>query len=100
MIVSISLFYAVHENIFIEAGFLNEAAAQMHIEHEVNGLLADCGNEQQFLQNCDQAMRLVSDDSLRTAAHRSVSNLTWDTVAQRLVDIAGELIEVKNGLGD
>ena len=26
------------------------AAAQMHIEHEVNGLLADYGNEQQFLQ--------------------------------------------------
>ena len=76
------------------------AAAQMHIEHEVNGLLADYGNEQQFLQRCDQAMRLVSDDSLRTAAHRSVSNLTWDTVAARLVDIGGELIEAKNGLGD
>ena len=45
-------------------------------------------------------MRLVSDDSLRTAAHRSVSNLTWDTVAQRLVDIAGELIEAKNDLGE
>ena len=76
------------------------AAAQMHIEHEVNGLLADYGNEQQFLQRCDQAMRLVSDDSLRTAAHRSVSNLTWDTVAQRLVDIAGELIEAKNDLDE
>ena len=76
------------------------AAAQMHIEHEVNGLLAHYGNEEQFLQNCDQAMRLVSDESLRTAAHRSVSNLTWDTVAQRLVDIAGELIEAKNDLDE
>ena len=38
-------------------------------------------------------MQLVSDDSLRTAAHRSVSNLTWDAVAQRLVDIGGKLIE-------
>ena len=76
------------------------AAAQMHIEHEVNGLLADYGNEQQFLQNCDQAMRLVSDDSLRTAAHRSVSNLTWDTVAARLVDIGGKLIETQNDLGE
>ena len=76
------------------------AAAQMHIEHEVNGLLADYGNEQQFLQYCDQAMRLVSDEPLRAAAHRGVSNLTWDTVAQRLVDIAGELIEAKNALGE
>jgi len=76
------------------------AAAQMHIEHEVNGLLADYGNEQQFLQNCDQAMRLVSDDSLRTAAHRSVSNLTWDSVAARLVDIGGKLIETQNDLGE
>ena len=76
------------------------AAAQMHIEHEVNGLLADYGNEQQFLEKCDQALQLVSDDPLRTAAHRCVSNLTWDTVAQRLVDIAGELIEAKNDLGE
>ena len=45
-------------------------------------------------------MRLVSDESLRAAAHRSVSNLTWDTVAQRLVDIAGELIEAQKGLGE
>ena len=76
------------------------AAAQMHIEHEVNGLLADYGNEQQFLEKCDQALQLSSDDPLRTAAHRSVSNLTWDTVAQRLVDIAGELIEAKNDLDE
>ena len=69
------------------------AAAQMHIEHEVNGLLADYGNEQQFLQRCDQAMRLVFDNSLRSAANRSVINLTWDTVAQCLVDLAEELIE-------
>jgi len=76
------------------------AAAQMHIEHEVNGLLADYGNEQQFLEKCDQAMRLVSDDPLRTAAHRSVSNLTWDSVAARLVDIGGKLIETQNDLGE
>ena len=76
------------------------AAAQMHIEHEVNGLLADYGNEEQFLEKCDQALQLSSDDSLRAAAHRCVSNLTWDTVAQRLVDIAGELIEAKNDLGE
>ena len=69
------------------------AAAQMHIEHEVNGLLVDYGNEEQFLQRCDQALQLVSDDSLRTAAHRGVSNLSWDTVAQRLVDIGDKLIE-------
>jgi glycosyltransferase involved in cell wall biosynthesis len=72
------------------------AAAQMHIEHDVNGLLADYGNEQQFLQNCDQAMQLASDDSLRTAAHRSVSNLSWDAVAGRLVDIGGMLIEASH----
>ena len=72
------------------------AAAQMHIEHDVNGLLADYGNEQQFLEKCGQAMQLVCDDSLRTAAHRSVSNLSWDAVAGRLVDIAGELIEASH----
>jgi len=76
------------------------AAAQMHIEHEVNGLLVDYGNEQQFLEKCDQAMRLVSDDSLRTAAHCSVSNLTWDGVAQRLVNIASEVIKAQKGLGE
>jgi glycosyltransferase involved in cell wall biosynthesis len=76
------------------------AAAQMHIEHGVNGLLADYGNEQQFLQRCDQAMRLVSDGSLRSAAHRSVSNLTWDGVAQRLVNIASEVIKAQKGLDE
>ena len=69
------------------------AAAQMHIEHKVNGLLADYGNEQQFLQRCDQAMRLISDNSLRSAAHRSASKLTWHTVAQRLIDITEKLIK-------
>jgi glycosyltransferase involved in cell wall biosynthesis len=69
------------------------AAAQMHIEHKVNGLLADYGNEQQFLQRCDQAMRLISDNSLRSAAHRSASKLTWHTVAQRLIDISEKLIK-------
>ena len=76
------------------------AAAQMHIEHEVNGLLADYSNEEQFFQRCDQALQLVSDEPLRAAAQRGVSNLTWDTVAQRLVDIAGELIEAKNDLDE
>jgi glycosyltransferase involved in cell wall biosynthesis len=69
------------------------AAARMHIEHEVNGLVADYGNEQQFLQRCGQSIRLVFDNSLRSAANRSVINLTWDTVAQCLVDLSEELIE-------
>ena len=76
------------------------AAAQMHIEHEVNGLLVDYGNEQQFLEKCDQAMRLVSDGSVRSAAHHSVGNLTWDGVAQRLVNIASEVIKAQKGLGE
>ena len=76
------------------------AAAQMHIENEVNGLLADYGNEQHFLEKCAQALRLVSDESLRAAAYRSVINLSWDTVAQRLVDIADDLIESQAGLNE
>jgi len=76
------------------------AAAQMHIENEVNGLLADYGNEQHFLEKCAQALRLISDESLRAAAYRSVINLSWDTVAQRLVDIADDLIESQAGLNE
>lgn len=69
------------------------AAAQMHIEHEVNGLLADYGNDEEFLEKCAEATERAFDESLRSAAQSSVSDVTWLQVSQKLEDLASELIE-------
>ena len=71
------------------------AGAQMHIDRGVNGLLVDYGNEEQFLEKCAEAMQLAFNEPLRSAARDSVSALSWDAVAQRLVAVADGLIEAQ-----
>ena len=69
------------------------AGAQMHIQNQVNGLLAKYGDEDEFLRQCKEAMQYAFDESMRAAAQKSVGDLSWDTVAERLVDIGGMVIE-------
>ena len=71
----------------------NYAAAEMHIEHEVNGLVVEFGNEDAFLETCTRALGCVSNTDLRIAAHQSVADLSWDLVAERLLTVANELIQ-------
>ena len=69
------------------------AGAQMHIQNQVNGLLAKYGDEDEFLGQCKVAMQYAFDDSMRAAAQKSVGDITWQKVSQRLLDIAANLIK-------
>lgn len=69
------------------------AAAEMHIKHEVNGLLADYGNEELFLQRCREALDVICDNAIRVEATMSVVNLTWEGITQQLIDIAEKIID-------
>lgn len=64
------------------------AAAQMHIEHQVNGLLVNYGDEAQFLETCNEALDYVQDSNFRERARSSVSDLTWDSIAEKFIEIA------------
>lgn len=76
------------------------AAAQMHIEHRVNGLLADCGDEELFLDTCTQALRYQQDLDFRSKARDAVKDLTWEATAQRFIDIANRLLPEKTSSAD
>lgn len=70
----------------------DDAGAQMHIKHRVNGLLAKYGDEQSFLDACESSLDLAFDHSLRDAAHTSMRAVSWELVAQRIVEIAEGLL--------
>lgn len=69
------------------------AGAQMHIQNQVNGLLAKYGDEDEFLEQCKEAMQYAFDESMRSAAQHSVGDITWQKVSQRLLDVAVNLIK-------
>lgn len=71
------------------------AAAQMHIDHQVNGLLVDYGDEAQFLATCMEALDYVQDSNFRERARSSVSDLSWDSIAEKFIEIAKSLLRKK-----
>lgn len=69
------------------------AAAQMHIENQVNGFLVEYGEEDAFLEVCGRSLEFAFDRTLRDAAHASMSAVTWELVAERFLHIAEGLVE-------
>lgn len=68
------------------------AAAQMHIDHQVNGLLVDYGDETQFLKTCNEALDYAQDSNFRERARSSVSDLSWNSIAEKFIEIAKSLL--------
>ncbi len=64
------------------------AAAAEHLHHNLNGVIAEPGNEQEFI---DQAVRIAADAPLRSdiaaAARLDAVGLSWPPVIQRLTRI-------------
>lgn len=68
------------------------AAAQMHIEHEVNGFLVKYGDGKSFLETCVRSLEYRSNRAMRDAAQNSVSSLTWDSIAKSFLSVAQKLV--------
>ena len=59
------------------------AAAAEHIVHEVNGLHAEFGNEEEFIrQACSLAADAVRVDRLRALAHQTMLKLDWQNIVE------------------
>ena len=69
------------------------AAAQMHIEHQVNGFLVKFGNEEAFLEMCLRSLEFAFDRTLRDSAKQGMSTVTWELVAENFSHIADELVQ-------
>ena len=56
------------------------AAASVHIEHGVSGLLAQPGDEQQFIEHGRRAVSAAGWDSMRAAARHAAAAASWDAI--------------------
>lgn len=63
------------------------AAAAQYIEHGVNGLVVEKGDEAAWLQQCAALTDLSSFTPLRAAAVAAVEPLSWDRVVERFESI-------------
>ncbi|MGB2560684.1 MAG: hypothetical protein ACPIG6_08815, partial [Akkermansiaceae bacterium] len=58
-------------------------------------LLVDYGDEAQFLATCMEALDYVQDSNFRERARSSVSDLSWDSIAEKFIEIAKSLLRKK-----
>ena len=61
------------------------AAANMHIEDNVSGLLVPFGDHQCFLDRSIEALDHVCNTQMRNSAVSDVSNVSWEKVARTVV---------------
>lgn len=62
------------------------AAANMHIEDNISGLLVPFGDHQRFLDRSVEALDHVKNTKMRNSAVADISDVSWEKVARKVVD--------------
>lgn len=73
----------------------NYAASSIYVNHSENGLQAELGNEDSYLEQSIKSLGFVRNQLLKDKARETVKSLSWDKITQNFEEHIQEVIKQK-----